>query len=121
MRSFTFLEAHLTIRTDTRWFGKVPQVMEEGEADDDDTSSVQSSSQPSTSAQASSSQAGPSHVKAAGAPGPRHQVVQDGRNDQIAWWQYSGLEANKLSEDLWMSFVQESFSMILHFRQLQQQ
>ena len=62
MRSFKFLEAHLTIRTDTRQLGKVPQQMEE-EADDDDASSVRSSGQLPSASQASSSQAGPSHVK----------------------------------------------------------
>ena len=48
-------------------------------------------------------------------------VVQGGSNDRIAWCQWMGLEMSKLSEDLWMSFMQESSTMILHFRQLQQQ
>ena len=63
MMLFKFLEAHLTIRTDTRQLGKVPQAMEEEAADNDDASSVRSSSQPLSASQASSSQAGPSHVK----------------------------------------------------------
>ena len=64
MKFFKFLESHLTIRTNTRQLGTVPQVLkEEEEADDDDASSVCSSSQPLSSAQASSSQAGHSHVK----------------------------------------------------------
>ena len=125
--------------------------MEEEDADNDDASSVRSSSQPLGASQASSSQASPSHVKDSRSTRPKalritakrvdeailmkagqmalNQSVQDqlaalvqgGSNDQITWCQWMGLEVNKLSEDLWMSFMQESFSMILHFRQLQQQ
>ena len=149
MRSFKFLKAHLIIKTDTRQLGKVHQVMEE--ADSDDASSVCSFSQPPSSAQASSTQAGPSHVKDSRSTRPKAPsttakrvdkvilqiadwmsstqsvqdqqaaVVQGGSNDRIAWCQWMGLEANKLSEDLWTSFMQESLSMILRFRQLQQQ
>ena len=154
MKSFKFLESHLTIRTDTRQLGKVPQVLEEEEeeeeSDDDDASSVRSSSQPPSSSQASSSQASPSHVKDSRNTRPKAPstaaksvdeailqivdrilstqsvqyqlaaVVQGGSNDRISWCQWMGLETSNLSEDLWTYFMQESFSMILHFRQLQQ-
>ena len=67
MRSFRFLEAHLTIRTDTRQLGKVPQQMEvEEEADDDNALSVgsaRSSSQPPRASQPNTSQASPSQVR----------------------------------------------------------
>ena len=78
MRSFHFLEANLTIRTDTRQLGKVSQPMEveEEEDYDDDVSSVCSvcsSSQPPSASQPSSSQASPSQVRSTRpkAPQPR--------------------------------------------------
>ena len=151
MKSFKFLESHFTIRSDTRQLGKVPQVLqEEEEAENDDASSVRSSSQLPSSAQANLSQADPSHIKDSRSTRPKalsttaktvdkailqiadqrsltrsvqdqlSAVVQGGSNDWIAWCQWMGLETSKLSENLWTSFMQKSFSMILHFRQLQQ-
>ena len=48
-------------------------------------------------------------------------AVQEGSNEHLAFWQWKGLEACKLSEQLWTAFMQESFQMIIRFRQLQEQ
>ena len=73
LNSFKFVEAHLTIHTDTRQLGKVvvptlqAEVEEEERGDDDDAASLASnsacsSSQEPSGMQSSTSQAGPSHV-----------------------------------------------------------
>ena len=62
VRSFKFLEAHLTIRTDTRQFGKfaLPMDVEEEEGDDAvSLGSARSSSQPPSASQPSMSEARP--------------------------------------------------------------
>ena len=48
-------------------------------------------------------------------------AVQEGSNERLAFCQLMGLEACTLSEELWTKFIQESFQMIKHFRQLQAQ
>ena len=74
MKSFHFLEVHLTIRTDTSQLSKAPQPMEvEEEADDDDVLSVGSlcsSSQPLSASQPSLFQVVPSQVRSS-----RHKAL----------------------------------------------
>ena len=48
-------------------------------------------------------------------------TIQEGSNPHLAFCHWMGLEACKLSEELWTGFMQESFQMIQCFRQLQAQ
>ena len=141
MKSFKFLEAQLTIQTDTRQLGKVvvPAEVEEEEegGDDDDATSLasaHSSSQSPSGMQSSMSQAGPSEAcdrrpKPATSTSTGKRVdeailklaeqltvntgvqdylasaVQEGSNPHIAFCQWMGLEACKLTAELWVDRV----------------
>ena len=48
-------------------------------------------------------------------------AIQEGSNQCLAFSGSMGLEACKLSEELWTKFMQVSFQMIQHLRQLQAQ
>lgn len=48
-------------------------------------------------------------------------VVKSGSNERAMFCQWMGMEATKLSEELWMSFMNESFGLIMKYRQQQMQ
>ncbi|KAF0312859.1 hypothetical protein FJT64_016491 [Amphibalanus amphitrite] len=46
-------------------------------------------------------------------------AMKAGNNERTMFCQWMGMEASKLSEELWMSFMSESFNLIMRYRQQQ--
>ena len=124
LTNFQFLEAHLTIHMDACQLGKVvvpvlPADVEEeegGDAANADAASLMSARSSSTS---SGKQVDEAILTLAewlnlntGVQDRLGSAVQESSNLHLAFCQWMGLEACKLSEELWTRFMQESFQMI---------